>query len=72
MIEKAKLEAENKQLRNLLKGCKLSTFKIYDRLRFSDENEITPADLINAVNEIKPMLWGILNCINAAIGESEG
>lgn len=59
------------KLRGLLKGCKLSTFKIYNRLRFSDENEITPADLINAVDEIKPMLWGILNSINAALGESE-
>lgn len=62
---------KNDKLRALLKGCKLSTFKIYDRLRFSDENEITPADLINAVDEIKPMLWGILNSINAALGESE-
>lgn len=59
------------EMKELLKGCKLSTFKIYDRLRFSDENEITPADLINAVDEIKPMLWGILNSINAAIDESE-
>lgn len=59
------------KLRALLKGCKLSTFKIYDRLRFSDENEITPADLINAVNEIKPMLRGILNSINAALGENK-
>lgn len=59
------------EMEELLKGCKLSTFKIYDRLRFSDENEITPADLINAVDEIKPMLWGILNSINAALGGSE-
>lgn len=59
------------EMKELLKGCKLSTFKIYDRLRFSDENEITPADLINAVDEIKPMLWGILNSINAALGGSE-
>lgn len=59
------------KLRALLKGCKFSTFKIYDRLRFSDENEITPADLINAVDEIRPMLWGILKSINAALGESE-
>lgn len=59
------------KLRGLLKKCQLSTFKIYDRLRFSDENEITPADLINAVEGIKPMLWGILNSINAALGESE-
>lgn len=58
------------EMEELLKGCKLSTFKIYNRLRFSDENEITPADLINAVDEIKPMLWGILNSINA-LGESE-
>ncbi len=59
------------KLRTLLKGCKHSVFKIYDRLRFSDENEITPADLINAVDEIKPMLWGILNSINAALSESK-
>ena len=60
-----------RELRGLLKGCNLSIFKIYDRLRFSDENEITPADLINAVDAIKPMLWGILNSINSALGESE-
>lgn len=59
------------KLRALLKGCKLSTFKIYDRLRFSDENEITPADLINAVDEIRPILRGILKSINAALGESK-
>lgn len=70
-LDEAKFEEENNKLRGLLKGCKLSTFKIYDRLRFSDENKITPADLINAVDEIKPMLWGILNSINAALGKSE-
>lgn len=70
-LQKDLLIVENNKLRGLMKGCKHSIFKIYDRLRFSDENEITPTDLINAVDEIKPMLWGILNSINAALGESE-
>lgn len=69
--ENCSVKNERAGLRALLKECHYSIFKIYDRLRFSDENEITPADLINAIDEIKPMLFELLTRINAALGESE-
>ena len=66
-LQKASID----ELTSLLKDCKLSIIKIYDRLRFSDENEITPADLINGIDDIKPMLYNIVTRLNAEIGESE-
>lgn len=66
-LQKASID----ELTSLLKDCKLSIIKIYDRLRFSDENEITPADLINGIDDIKPMLYNIVTRISAALSESE-